>query len=363
MTCLAPRREKRGKLVKTNWTRRTLALCAATWLILGTVSTIGYAAPDPMAEARKHFARGIELVDDGAIAQAVVEFRRAYEIKPHYAALYNLGQALIQLGEPIQAIEVLERYLKDGGAAIAPERRQQVEADLRTQRERIAILQIDLSPAGAAVLVDGKRVGTSPLPDVIRVGVGTHSVAASRDGFVSAEMTVNVVGEEHRVVELRLLEATPAGRNPYVSPTEPRSVVAPKPGRESSGGHREERPQAVAQPSDGDTQRAISFVLGGVGVVSLGIGAGLGLKAQSQHSEALKSCTPECDAIAQQNQDIAKENAKFATIAFVAGGASLLAAVVLFLTAPSGAENGDGHTQVTALATSQSALLEIKGRW
>ena len=44
------------------------------------------------AEARKHFDHGLALAKQGVYAEAVVEFNRAYELSPHFAVLYNLGQ-------------------------------------------------------------------------------------------------------------------------------------------------------------------------------------------------------------------------------------------------------------------------------
>jgi tetratricopeptide (TPR) repeat protein len=82
------------------------------------------------AEAKKHFDRAMELNEDGQVAEAVIELKRCYELSPHHTVLYNLGQAYIVLARPVEAVAALQRYLEEGGKAIKPARRTEVEEEI-----------------------------------------------------------------------------------------------------------------------------------------------------------------------------------------------------------------------------------------
>jgi hypothetical protein len=173
------------------------------------------AAADPKVEAKERFDHALTLVDQGAFAEAIAEFQRAYELMPHYTVLYNLGQAYVGLGRPVEAVDALTRYLGQGGSEIPSARRAEVEAEIRRQQARIAVVTLQVEPAGATVTLDDREVGHSPLPDPLRVGVGNHQVAARLEGYQRAERRFSVAGEERAIVSLKL---------------EPESAPVPGPG-------------------------------------------------------------------------------------------------------------------------------------
>ncbi|HEX2673510.1 MAG TPA: tetratricopeptide repeat protein, partial [Polyangiaceae bacterium] len=88
---------------------------------------------DARAEARSHFDQGVGLARRQAYAEALAEFERAYQIFPHFSVQYNIGQALVALGRPTEAIVALTRYLEEGGANIEPARRQEVDAVIASE--------------------------------------------------------------------------------------------------------------------------------------------------------------------------------------------------------------------------------------
>jgi hypothetical protein len=75
-------------------------------------------------------------------------------------------------------------------------------------------------------------------------------------------------------------------------------------------------------------------VLGGVGIVAIGIGSVMGLKAESAWSGAKASCTDYPYGCGQDSSR-ARSDANVATVAFVVGAAALTAGTVLWFTAPS----------------------------
>jgi hypothetical protein len=112
-------------------TRAVRALvCCALMLIAIAFARPSVAGDDPRAVAGDRYARGIELANQGRFQAALDQFEAAYALSPHFAVLYNIGQARIALGQPHEAIEALSRYLRDGAAEVPPGRREQVQAQL-----------------------------------------------------------------------------------------------------------------------------------------------------------------------------------------------------------------------------------------
>jgi len=188
----------------------------------GPVAARADSLANARAEAKKHYDRAMELNEDGQVAEAVIELKRAYELAPHHAVLYNLGQAYITLAKPVEAVAALQRYLHEGGKAIKPDRRTEVEREIARQKTRIATLDIRVLPDGALVAIDGDDVGKTPLAGPARVGIGKHVVAATAAGYEPGEAKIEVAGEDNKVVELKL--APRAGQ-----PSAPVAVAEPAP--------------------------------------------------------------------------------------------------------------------------------------
>lgn len=147
---------------------------------------------DHTEEARERFRRGVTLYREGALRAALIEFQRAYELKPHFALLSNIGQTQLELGDYLAASNALCGYLDEGGSEVPPERREKVEKQLASLQERIAVLNITVNLQGAEIFVDGETVGKSPLVQGLSVNVGRHVVRVrTSDG-----------GEDSKVVDL-----------------------------------------------------------------------------------------------------------------------------------------------------------------
>src|SRR5512140_2420687 len=152
-------------------------------IVLCAFQPVTFAQTGTKAEARSHFDRGLGLAKKGDYAAAVVEFNRAYELSPHFAVLYNLGQAYAALGQSAFAVQALRRYLSEGADQVPAQRRNQVEADLARLGRQIASVTVRSDFAGAVIKVDGLEVGRSPLPEAVRVSAGVHVFSATAPGY------------------------------------------------------------------------------------------------------------------------------------------------------------------------------------
>lgn len=144
---------------------------------------------DSATRAARHFDDGLAFVAQGALEQAVDAFIRAYEISPHYSVLYNLGLAYAALERPKPAVAALQRYLSEGGEAIASERVEAVERKIAEQRALLGRIAVQVNPPDAQVSIDGVAVPRAASAEVTE---GVHVVRVERHGFSPATHEVTV---------------------------------------------------------------------------------------------------------------------------------------------------------------------------
>lgn len=166
-------------------------------------------AADATEEARRHFRRGVSLVKERAFRAAIIEFERAYELKPHYRLLYNIGQTYGELGDYLASSNALEKYLQDGGAEIPVARRDEVEKKLQQLADRIALISVTVNLAEVEVVIDDVVVGKSPLVRGVPVNLGRHLVSVRAPDGTTASRVVDVAGGDVRKVDF-VLEAAEA---------------------------------------------------------------------------------------------------------------------------------------------------------
>jgi tetratricopeptide (TPR) repeat protein len=327
--------------------RRTSRLLAAAALLLALVAGTARAAeprPDaaaPKHEAQQHYQAGLDRLREHAYREAVAEFQRAYQLRPHFAVLYNIAAAHVALGDAAAALDAFERYLAEGGAAVPTRRRAQVLAEMKHQQARTAQLHIVVSPAAAQVSLDGVPLAADALARPVRVNAGTHTVTAALDGYTPGSVSVAVAPAEDAAVTLPLtrpappaLEAEPAPpaitdeavaaiAAPPAAPPPP-LLAAPAPatpglqadrGRTTTGAH------------------AAGYVLGAAGLLALGAGGIIYLEARSDwHAAIDRGCTTAgCPAAGAPYWQSARSGVTASRLVGGAGGVLLAVGAVLLL--------------------------------
>lgn len=273
------------------------------------------AAEDDVAQARKHFNQGLKLYKDGDFDAALVQFERAYAVKPNYKVLYNIAQSYFELHQYVEARDALRRYLKEGEGSIEADRRAAAEGDLVDLERRIAHVLLQVNVDGATVYIDGKKVGVTPLAGRVDVSEGQRTVSVESPDRGSKQRVVRLAGGEEQTVEVQF---------------ESQAAAAPA----STAGSAATEPQQRAEQGLG-----AGFWATGIGALALGAGAGvtgfLALRAQDDHKAALGRF-----GATQNDLDDSRDKAKtFAlTTDILAGGAIVCAGVatVLLVTHDSG---------------------------
>ena len=243
-------------------------ICRALALLVILHAGTSRADDDPREAARAHFARGIELAKQSLYEAALEQFNDAYAKSPHFAVLYNIGQAQMALGRPLEAIEALTRYLREGADQVPLSRREQVQAQIGLLESRLAELSITTNPAGATIRVDGRDVGRTPLFQPVRLAAGTHAVSASLPDGAQVTRAVTLAEAERQRLELDLTAATTAAKPPpalalAAAPPEVPARVAERPS------------SADADARDAITMRRTAYILAGAGVLSGGAALGV----------------------------------------------------------------------------------------
>jgi hypothetical protein len=200
--------------------RRSLSLILLASLVLeGGLAHTALAEPTAAAvmEAGKHFQRGVALYNEADYRAALVEFRRAYEIAPNVAVLYNIGEAYYQLQNYAAALSTLNRYLAESGAA-APHRRE-VEQTIDTLQSRVGKVAITTNVPSCDIAVDDEPVGMTPLAEPILVSIGRRKITVARDGRVAETRFVDVAAGD--TVELTLSLGDAPRARPLTTPASP----------------------------------------------------------------------------------------------------------------------------------------------
>jgi len=221
-------------------------------------------ADDPArAAASAYYSKGLELANQGQYEAALDQFANAYTKSPHFAVLYNIGQAQIALGRPLEAIGALSKYLRDGAEQVPLSRREQVQAQIALLEARLSELTITTDLPGAVIRVDGHEVGTAPLFQPIRLAAGSHTVTARLPNGAEVVRAVPLGEAERERLELQLAGAVPPppAPAPNATPGAPPALEAPT--QPVSPLHVDEGP-----PPRRPAMRNTSYVLAGSGVLA-----------------------------------------------------------------------------------------------
>lgn len=284
--------------------------------------------------ARQHYGRGIELAAQGNYSQALQEFQEAYRIRPHFAVLYNIGQAYIALQQPIDAIATLEQYQREGKDRIAVERIQETNAQIAAEKALIAEIGLTARPTGASIVIDGKEVGKAPLEAPMRVAAGKHALSVRTADGTEVVRDIVARGGERLILTIEV----------------PSSVVKisnPRHDSNAQGSNLLQANLVTGVPKQPDAAAGSSIRVKTLGYVLGSVGAALGAGAfghylwnrnryeqwRNTHTElASNQQAPDYVGRQTQNNELAGsiQNASRVTVGLaVAGGIFLVSGVTL----------------------------------
>ncbi|HEY5926622.1 MAG TPA: hypothetical protein VIV11_33275 [Kofleriaceae bacterium] len=289
------------------------------------------------AGAEALFREGRTLIKQGNLKAGCDKLEASEKLESSVGTLLNLGDCREKLGKLASAwasfrkAEALAQ--RDGN-----DKKRQREAARRAQKLEgdLANITIQVGPKsksnGLVIKRNGEVVDAAVYGNAIVVDPGSHVVIAEAPGYRPWKMEVSVGKGGKRWVVVPSLEAIPEPPRPaapvVVTPTPPPhapppTVVVDQPAPE---------PRVITVQRTWSTTRGIAVALGVVGAGAIGTGVYFGNRANELASQSDSICpTTTCDDPdgLRLNED-ARDQAFRANVLFIAGGAAVAAATVLW---------------------------------
>lgn len=282
-------------------------------------------------EAAQAFDVGVRLLREGNWAGALAAFERAYRLEPHYPILFNIGYCLKQLNRYPEALDAFERYLREGGTDVAPERRAEAEQMIGDLRLFLSRVRLVVSPGGAEVRVDGHPRGTSPLAEPLVLGAGHHAIDVTAPGYRDVHYEFDLGGNEDRDVVLSLERVAGAAADP-------------------------DRPEVPSvQQESVWYDDYLGWTLAGVGVAAAGVGGYFLWSASDKDSQADSTLDVSAEHALRDDAGTAWI---IGGIVGGVGGAALITGIILL------AVHGDAESPPPAEGGgAEAALFPVVGPW
>ncbi len=258
-------------------------------------------APAIAGEAEDHFAKGNAAFQDEKYEAALAEYQAAWKVSKVYDLAAIMGQAEMRLEKYKEAAEHLAYALKTFPMTGDEELRKNTEASLAMVKKEVATVRVKAFVKDVTITVGGVALAPEAIGADMFFAPGKVVIEASAPGYRTARKTMELKGGDNEDVTLTMTPDGAAGRS--------------------------------STPA---------YVLGGVGVVGIVLGAVLVGTAEGKKGEALKlhdeigsvaGCQADavkCKALRDaSNQTDALGNAGVA--AFVFGGVAGAAAGLYFL--------------------------------
>lgn len=146
------------------------------------------------------FREGNERLNDGLFVKAAEAYRKALAAWDHPAIHYNLALALINLDQPIEVYNHLNKALQYGAEPLEKDKFDHGKEYLRLIEGQLADVEVSCDKPGAKVSVDGKEVFVAPGTYKAKVRVGKHTFHADKEGHPArAEAPFIGAGETYRI--------------------------------------------------------------------------------------------------------------------------------------------------------------------
>lgn len=282
---------------------------------------------DQSAIAEDLFRQAKALMDQKKYKEACEKFEGSQRLDPSTGTLLNLadcnekqGKLASAWGQFSEAATLAKRAGTPDRAAVAQERAKALEP--RLSRVRLNVGEKTKVP-GLQIFRDDIALDSATWNGLSATDTGKHVFRATAPGKLEWKQIIDVVGEGKATdVNVPPLADAPVEAKPEVKTAPTATETAPPP---------------PPPPPPDTTLKTAGFVVGGIGVVGLGVGAIAGGLASSQWSSAKDKCPNNLckDASAQSDAEGAKSKATLSTVGFVAGGVLLAAGVTMILVAPS----------------------------
>lgn len=288
------------------------------------------------AGAEALFREGRTLIKQGKLEAGCDKLAASENIESSVGTLLNLGDCLEKLGKHASAwaaFRKAEALAKRDGK----DKKRQQEAKRRALalEPALAKITVQVGPKAKSEGLVIKRDGELVDPDLWGTGIvvdpGSHTVVAEAPRMKRWQTEVSVGKGGKRWVVVPTLEPIPEPPKPAAPPP---VAVTPPPARAPTVvvDQPAPAPRTITVERTWSTTRGIAVALGVAGAGAVGTGVYFGNRANDLQSESDAICpTDICDdPEGLRLNDRARDNALRANVLFVAGGAAVVAATVMW---------------------------------
>ena len=276
-------------------------------------------APQAATQAKDHVRAGLAYAERGKWDEALREFEEGYALDPQLTTLFDVAQSRLQTKRYRGAADAYRRLL-GSRAALSAAQLNAANQGLAMSNAHVGHLELRGVEPGDVVEVDGAAVDPKRPVDV---DPGPHQVVAVRGGTRMPARAVTVP-DGQRVVVTVVDRSAPDPAVTVTSDTTPAPPTAPPP-----------PPSTSTSTSTSSEDRPVTgFVIGGLGLAAVGVGAVLGITALSKHGDLAGGCgtTKTC---AQDDVDSARTRMAVADVTVGVGLVATAIGAYLVLTRPS----------------------------
>lgn len=264
---------------------------------------------EALKRAREQFGQALALQTAGDWAGALSLLKEVAAVKSTPQVRFNMALCEEKLGRLVAALGDYELAAADARASEADQVAEEVESRLESLRQRIPKITIKRGSGAEAaeVAVDGVSVGDQVIGTPMPTDPGPHTIDAKASGFKPFRKGVRLAEQQTETIEVVL---------------EPEPVPPPGAGLGGGGGRA------------GGRSPVFGYVLGGIGIASLGAsGLFFGLRA-AKISDLDKACPNRtCPSSDQQSDiDAGKLYTTMANVTLAVGVAAIAGGIVLVLT-------------------------------
>jgi hypothetical protein len=173
-------------------------------LFLITLPHVLRAAPRSAEERREYYQRGRDALAAKNWEEAVRIFEQLWAEQHSYDVALSLGEAEFRLDEYRNAAEYLSFAAANMPASEKADLVQRTLKALERAKQEVGALTLIVDQPGASVQLDGKPLGRTPLPPIIFVDPGHHSIETTLSQFRPARIDLDIGRGDARTVILKL---------------------------------------------------------------------------------------------------------------------------------------------------------------
>lgn len=171
-----------------------------------------FAQPTPAGDAKASMADADKAAKAKDWASAARLYDAANKASPTSEALDGLANAQYQAGNLGEAHASYTEWMDKYAGKAAAAKKNANQARLKEITDKTGELKVTVNEAGAAITIDDKPAGTSPLAKPLRLTAGPHRIRVTKDGFLPFDQAPNVSAGGSQPLAVDLAPSTSKGK-------------------------------------------------------------------------------------------------------------------------------------------------------